>query len=262
MNIFSVLNRAFVLVVLVIALSFALTGCVSTDVSSGVDAVQLMVRFDQAYIPFLAMTSKGEQGASIKAMGILSGEWSVLRPEIQALYPDDNSVGKYLAEVDSTLSQAFSEMGKQVPLIEVHEILEGVKKPLTDLRRDHGIEYYPDLLDEYHTVMEEILTELGGKSADQLNASDLQLLQTYAENGSNKWNIIASAEFNQELYGFSAEKAQSLQSSIVNAQKQESAFLEMVEAGDVSALMQESTRLKGAYTQVYLQFGNFDRLKS
>ena len=58
---------------------------------SDVNAVKLMVRFDQAYIPFLALTNKGDEAASNKAMGILLKEWEVLEPEMRALFSGDDS---------------------------------------------------------------------------------------------------------------------------------------------------------------------------
>ena len=56
-------------------------------------------------------------------------------------------------------------MQEKEQLIEIHETLEGIKKPFITIRKEHDITYYPDMLDAYHTVMEAILNELTGKES-------------------------------------------------------------------------------------------------
>jgi hypothetical protein len=178
-------------------------------------------------------------------MGILLKEWSVLEPDMRALFDGNDSAQKYISEVDSVIVLAVEKMGAKEPVMEIHDIA-----------------YYPDMLDEYHTVMEKMLGEVTGKEADQIDSATFQALKRYAEKGQEQWNTIASAEFDSDLYGFSAEKTESLRASIENAQAQERKFVGLAESGEAAAMLAESAKLKGAYTQVYLQFGNFARLKS
>ena len=83
--------------------------------------VTTMIRFDQAVIPALAMTSKKDVEGSVKAMSILESEWSTLKPELSAFYPHDTMVSAKLEAVDTSIMDAKSKLSGGSPLLTVHK---------------------------------------------------------------------------------------------------------------------------------------------
>lgn len=262
MNITAILKKNTGMVIFILlAFAFFLSSCATTAKRDTASVVKTMIRFDQAFIPALAMTSKGDPEGSEKAMNILLSEWSVLKPELSAFFPNDKVVQDNITTVDRIIHDAAGKLTGGAELLEVHEILEMVKKPFVEIRAEKHISYYPDLLDAYHTVMEEILSITAGKSVSDITPQNMKMINDLAVKGVDQWTVIKRAGFDSELFGFNENKTANLMKSVKSGREEGIKFVSIVESGNIGAMLTEAATLKSYYTKVYLQFGNFARLK-
>ncbi len=249
---------AAVLMLTVILVSSCTTTAKSDDSSA---AVNLMVQFDRAYIPALSMTNRGDAKGSEKAITFLIERWSELKPQFYGLFQGDKTDKKDLDAVNGFIIAAADEFVGGVELAEIHETLEQVKKPFKDIRTRNHIDYYLDLLEGYHSIMEEILDITADKTAADLTDYDIKEIHRLALMGMEQWNKIEKAPFDSRLFGFDQEKTDKLMTGIQNCMKEEEKFVSVVEEGDSSAIIAEAAALKPSYTKIYLLFGDFSRMK-
>ncbi len=247
--------------VVMLMTAIILGSCSTLKKTDATPVVKTMIQFDQAFIPSLALTSKGDREGSVKAMSILEKEWTVLKPQLLAFYPDDTMVADKLSLVDKSIMEAENGLASDLPMLTVHETLEAVKKPFLDIRKAKGIDYYPDLLDAYHTTMEEIITLTDNKKSTDLSDQDMKKLENLAAIGVEQWESIQDADFDSGLFGFSETKTENLKKSIEIGKQESLTFLALVQDGNTGAVITEAAGLKPYYTKVYLQFGNFARLQ-
>lgn len=250
-----------VIIIALLTLALLLSSCATVEKTDTTPFVKTMIRFDRAFIPALAMTSKGDPAGSVRAMSILSGEWTVIKPELIAFYPNDKIVASSMEAVDKSIMEASAKLAANAPLSEIHVILEAVKKPFIDIRVAKKIDYYPDLLDLYHSTMEEILSITADKTAAEISTTDMRLIKDLSVKGVDQWNVIQAGNLDSALFGFNESKTVSLKKSIEEGKNEAMSFVSTVESGDKEAVIKMAAGLKSFYTRVYLQFGDFERLK-
>ncbi len=237
-----------------------LSSCATTKMDRTTSVVRVMVQFDRAYIPALSMTNKGNMPGSVKALRILENEWTDVKSELVAFYPDDKDVAGKLSLVDAHILEAQHKLDSGFSLLAVHETLEMIKKPFAAMRAEKDLPYYIDLLDTYHATMEELISLAANKSASNVSDADMKSIETLAEKGVSQWAVIQSTSFNSVLFGFTAEKTKELQKGIEAGKKESIIFLSDVRKGNKDIILKEVSVLKPYYTKVYLLFGDFARL--
>jgi hypothetical protein len=163
-----------------------------------------MAELDGAYLPALWLTGQGRLDEARLALDALDAEWSAFRSEHGASPVLDASSGEDLDEVRRRLEEAGRLLRAGGDAHQAHQALEGIRTRLRDLRRRHGLEYYPDLLTDHHGAMEAIVVAAKDRSlgGDELRA---RLLKLHAD-ARGTWDRVLSAKLDETLFDLTPEE--------------------------------------------------------
>jgi hypothetical protein len=204
-----------------------------------------------AYAPYrnaLFQTNKKDKAASEGALNKFFSDWTALTArwgkEPPPQYLDDAKFVATLAEVTSVAEKARAALSKG-DLANTHEILEGIRDLLGDLRSRNGIITFSDRMNAYHEAMEHILAKTyGGYDTNGLgelreDAAVLAYLFRRLETHAPAY-FTGGNEFSQALGGVKV--------SVEN-------LLSAARSSDPGAVRQAVQKLKQPYSVLFLKFG-------
>jgi hypothetical protein len=217
--------------------------------------------FDKAFIPALFVTGQGKVQESKLSMKYLKEGWETFKKKYYSTQPKDLQWKKDMDEVEELIMSADETVtsGKELP--SAHEDLEAIRTILMDARQRNKIEYFPDLLTEFHGVMEEIFDTVDKKKPETLSDKDIQILGDLLPDAQEAWDAAKKAKFDAALYGFKPEQVQKMKNL---HKEEEDALLALkgaFEKRNKADIIKHALSLKPKFVAVYLLFGDFERLK-
>ena len=247
---------------LVLTVMVSLSFVLAPLVSYGQDAmVKDTAVFDNAFVAALFLTGQGKVPESKAAMKYLKESWATFKKKYYSAQPKDLQWKKDMDEVEELILSADETVAEGKELPSAHEDLEAIRTILMDARQRNKIDYFPDLLTEYHGVMEEIFDTVDKKKPETLSDKDIQILKDLLPDAQEAWDAAKQAKFDAALYGFKPEQAQKMKSL---HKEEEDALLALkgaLEKGNKADIIKHALSLKPKFVQVYLLFGDFERLK-
>ena len=156
--------------------------------------------FDKAFVPALFLTGQGKVPESRAAMKYLKETWAAFKKKYYSAQPKDLQWKKDMDEVEELILSADETVASGKELPSAHEDLEAIRMTLMDARQRNKIDYVPDLLTEFHGVMEEIFDAVDKKKPETLSEKDIQILQTdLLPDAQEAWDAAKKAKFDAKL---------------------------------------------------------------
>ena len=239
--------RKIAVISLFIFLSVAICGC--NEDNTGYN----MARFDRTYIPSLVLTAKKDPtGQSILAISRLKQDWELLKSINSDLFMGDG-----LMEIDRVIERANMDIATG-DYKAAHMGLERIRDIMHDMRKQRGIDYFVDYLNEFHSVMETMVSALSGKQSADLTEGDIKIIWNNLPEARAKWQAVKNAKFERETFIFTKETAEVMRQSI----KQQEKNIDILEAAIVSRnkklIYKHTIMIKKGYSDIFKMFGNFD----
>lgn len=219
--------------------------------------VKDMVRFDQAYIPVLALTSENQLVPARKAFRALMGEWQRFRQAHGQDFPADEQWKEDLKEVESNLRKAGGMIDEGAHLKEAHEVLEPVRQILMRARQRAGIDYFVDHLTRFHEPMEAIVLKCKQTPAPDLSAAHIENLDEQLRLLQKLWGKVKGADFKADLFEFDDCRAATLRQNIEFEDQAIARFEKALASGDAKAVVEAGVALKPPFARCFKLFGRF-----
>lgn len=203
------------------------------------------VRMASAYADYrsaLYLTNQKKQAETDAALASFKTKWTAIAADWKAnpppQYADDARLGETLARVGALADEA-AKLSATGDLAQSHEVLEGIRDALGEMRARNGVVIFSDHMNAYHALMERVA---GHKyAATQDLADDTAVLaHLAAEVSKNRPGNVDTVQFD---VGFKAMEA-----SV-------DALRKAVRAGDESAVAAARKGLKAPYSRLFQKFG-------
>jgi hypothetical protein len=218
--------------------------------------VSQMAALDQVIIPVAALSNQGKVEATKTASTRLQSQWKIFSASTEDAFPGDREWAKGLETVNDGIAEA-AQAAQEGNLPKVHEVLEGVRITLEELRENRNIAYYLDGFSKYRRVLETTTVSLTGKKASELTDADIKLISSMVPALRSAWASVQAADLNAELFQFDAAKISEVRSAMDSVQK-DIAKLESVAPGGTSDQVFEALNLlKPSLRKAFLMFGKF-----
>jgi hypothetical protein len=227
-----------------------------SDQSVEQDYRQSFARFDQAYIPALALTKQEKADPSRAALRRLARRWEQLRPILADAMAEDSKWPKELETID----QAIRDAARQVhdgQIVEAHETLEVIRDLMMQARRRQNISYPLDALSDFHTVMEEIVKPAMKYTPDSITDEEIKRLDTLCRVADEKWTVAEGTEFDMNLFGLDPSRARSLRNFIGEERRAISNLHNALKKQDKQKIIKTARGLKPPFAKTYMFFGDF-----
>ncbi|MHB9132592.1 MAG: hypothetical protein ACYDBB_16100 [Armatimonadota bacterium] len=239
--------------VILLAIASLLPGCKPPEKLA---ASKDMVRFDQVFIPALALTSQQQPEAAKNAMRQLTAEWKGFQQRYADQCASDAEWQRTFIQVDQRIGTANTVINTKNDFLLAHEELEGVRSILLNLRMRNNIEYFPDYLTEFHGSMEAILLTVNEKTPETLTPAEMAKLLQNLQQATALWRVVEKKPFDPLLYDFSPEKTALLRTRIANEARELDELTSAVKARDAARVLKETGDIKPEFQAIYLLFGN------
>lgn len=205
-----------------------------------------------AYAPYrvaLFMTNSQSQPNSQQAIKDAQQAWASVMAKFAAHapapYDRDPSFPGVLTDVNQVYAKAADEINRNA-LAEAHETLEKVRDLLAELRARNNVVVYSDLMNAYHTSLENILGT-GEKTLAQVDGTKLLLLNTgvMEYQADRLLNEASTAQLGNDEFLLLIK---SVRQSVADLR---TALL----ASDIEKSKEALKKLKPAYSKFFLKFG-------
>jgi hypothetical protein len=212
-------------------------------------------KLDRSYVPALALTKMGTRSASEKALQRLDRDWQAFRERFDSAMPDDNQWPSDCQRISQAIATAKEQLdtGHQ---LEAHEALEAIREILMESRVRSGLDYYLDHMTRFHDTMEEIVLTVKDKKPDELSQKAVARLPDLARKATQEWNVVKSASFDAERFGFSkqklAQRQQLLKAETLALQELEQA----IATGDLVQIIKKGQAIKPPFAKSFMLFGD------
>ena len=182
---------------------------------------------------------KAETEASLAAFktkwAALTAAWATTPPPH---YAEDTKLGETIAAVTKLTDEA-TQLANAGDLAKSHEVLEGIRDALGDLRARNGIVSFSDRMNAYHTVLEHVYDHKYDSPAAL--AEDVAVLAYLAkEVGANRPAGADAAAFDPLF--------KAMEGSVT-------ALRAAIKGGDAAAIDAARKAIKPAYSRMFLKFG-------
>jgi hypothetical protein len=196
----------------------------------------------------LFMTNSSKQGESTEAIQAFDLCWKTLSEKWQLnpppQYVDDRNWKQTFSEVSATISKATSEISAN-KLPEAHTTLEAVRDSVGSLHQRNDITSFSDRLNDYHLVMEQILTS----DMTKLDSAGLQALHEQSAVLKYLANETMAHPPSEAKGNAQFDKlSQSVTASVET-------MLQAVRTNDPKAIKTAAGQLKPAFSKLFLKFG-------
>lgn len=219
------------------------------------------VSFDRAFIPPLALTKQGKAMPSKKAMNPLRRNWAAFRAKYYDANPGDpqwkgdfDHIGKAIAEADEIVKSGIN-------LKEAHESLEEIRDVTLNLRKRNNIDYYLDLLNEFHPLMEEIFHFGEDNQPADLTAGGIKSIEDTLYMASAMWTKIENSPFDKDLFGFNDQKIKKMGMFIKMEREALEALSAVIKADNRPMILKSAKGVQPNYAKLFKMFGDFESLK-
>ena len=224
------------------------------------DVISDFVKFDQAFIPPLALTNAEKVGPSTKGMKILKAAFTDLKSSQDNAFPDDPAWKTDFDRIEAIIAKADQIVLSKKDLMDAHEALEEVRHITLDMRTRHNIQYFMDPLTRFHTLMEELFHAGLDNKPEDLDDTMLAGLADTAQEASEVWAAVGQFPFDPQVYGLGPKKTEAMKELY---QKEAQALDNMekaLAAKDKAAVIAAAKGVKPNYANYYKLFGDFDRI--
>lgn len=203
-----------------------------------------------AYRSALFMSNMNKQDETLKSINGFSGKWQAITARWGATpppnYSEDPLWQESLGKVSGLAGKAAEEAGAG-KLAEAHEVLEGIRDVLGELRERNGVVAFSDHVNAYHARMEDLL--LAGYKPEGMDAATLASIREQAGvldylAGEIARTAPAALNGNDEF----AALLKGLQASV-------SGLRAALDSNDPALVIQAVGTLKPAYSKLFLKFG-------
>lgn len=217
-----------------------------------------MVTFDKAYIPALVYTNAAKQDSSQIAMSHLLPAWDKFKADNENPFKDDKQWDGDMEMINHLIDEADTLVVKDSSLNEAHLKLELVRDIFLSMRERHSIEYYPDNLITFHALMEGIVTTVQDTKPADLSQEKIERISILLPQATSTWQNVEQSKFDRALFGFSDQKAQTLNKLVKQEQASLDALKNALDSGDKSAVIKAAKAIKPAFVKIYMLFGDFN----
>ncbi len=213
-----------------------------------------MADFDRAFIPALALTSRGRQDAAVRVLGAVREEWD----RFVAQWPTFGSGPDWaatLASVDRDIAAA-SAAARQGDLTASHDALERVRHAMADLRRRNGLVYYLDLLTAYHDPMEDIVALARDAGTGPMSAAAVdRLRQELLPLAAERFRAVETATPDPVIFKLTDEEADRVGALVEAERVALDQLQEEAAQGAAGALPEAARALLPPFVSLYTLFG-------
>jgi len=219
------------------------------------------VAFDKAFIPPLALTNQEKLKPSEKAMKILEKEWSEFKAKYYDYNPKDAQWKSDFDEADKLIREAGDVVRSGKNLFSAHETLEGIRILFMELRKRNRIDYYIDLLTEFHEHMEFIFHAGKENTPASLTDEDIKSVKITLSEAEEVWGRIKTARFDKELYDFDDRKVTEMQHYIDLETAALNKLKMSIQNLDKPSIIKTAMAIRPNYAKLYKMLGDFDRME-
>ncbi|WP_163339389.1 hypothetical protein [Desulfopila sp. IMCC35008] len=215
--------------------------------------IQFNSDVEKAYAVYrkaLFQTNKNDAVKSGNANNIFIQQWHQVRktygsnpPEVFSSDPKWEST---LSNIEGIAQKSAAQI-QNGNLAEAHEILEGIRDELTDLRKRNSVIVFSDHVNNYHEVMERLL--VGGYTPDKINEGALREIRGQLAVLDYLGDAIkenAPARYKED------QQYQKLEKGLLGSLK---ALDKALESGDPATISKSVKMLKPAYAKLFVNFG-------
>ncbi len=216
-----------------------------------------LIHFDRVYIPALVYTEQGNLPESRRAIGTLRREWNDFRRRNHGWVRNDPESVEGFGSIDGKILKAEETIAYGRSLSEAHAALEGIRDALLTIRRRLGMEYFPDLLIDFHGPMEKIVQTVEGKKPGGLSPEDLTEIRTSLETAGSIWKRVAETKLDADLYQFDEQAVAAFKKGVDGVEASLESLSQALAKADQAQIIQLAGSLQPGFARVYLLFGGF-----
>jgi hypothetical protein len=211
---------------------------------------------DRAYIPAL-MLSNGKDPAKAKAaQEAYEQSWTAFAAKQRNAKPGDAGWAKMFTIVDKANAEARAAIaaGK---MSDAHNAQEEVRHALWHERQALGLQYQPDVLTDFHAMMELIIDAVQGKEPAAIGAAEIAKLRPMLADARKRWQAVKTAQWNPADYGLDAARLESYRAALANEDKALDELGASLDAGDGARIVKAAPAIKPPFAKAYAAFGVF-----
>ena len=149
----------------------------AADTSCVTCQLDRFAEFDRVYIPALALTKQQQMVPARQSLNRLQEQWEQQRPMLQECRAE---WAPELDKVTAAIQRAEQRL-REGQTSSAHEELEAIREIFMLLRQQHGMDYELDTLNEFHTIMEQIVMPAMAMKPSDLNDEVLDRFETLSE---------------------------------------------------------------------------------
>ncbi|HKJ33856.1 MAG TPA: hypothetical protein VKA34_18640 [Balneolales bacterium] len=225
------------------------------------ELLKQMVKFDQNYIPALALTNEGEREPSQKALQRLTKFWENFSVQYYNYETPDTSWQSDVSQITKSIAKANIDMRQNKSLAQIHNDLESIRLTFMNLRKRNDISYFPDHLTAFHGPMEHFLNIINKRKSGSLSETDIRDLSNLYPDIQKLWKTVMKASLPTDLFGFNQQQTKQATDLI----KQDGKIIQnlgtALRHNNQTEIIANSKRLKYNFVKLYLMFGDFHGLK-
>lgn len=195
-------------------------------------------------------TNKNNQEKSEESIKTFQKRWQKISTTYSQLPPETYQSDSSFSQALENISHIAQKSGEQIAagqLAEAHETLEAIRDELSELRRRNSVIAFSDHINNYHAVMEHLLT--GGFTPETINSDTVNTIR----------GQVAVLEYLAEAIKNNAPKEYSNNPKYLKLQKDLFGSLtqldKAIEENNPQAISKSIKMLKPAYAKLFVNFG-------
>ncbi|GBD89971.1 GDSL-like Lipase/Acylhydrolase [bacterium BMS3Abin04] len=220
------------------------------------DILSGMVKFDEVYIPVLALTSQNKIDLSLIAMERLKKYWTEFKNMYSNYYFNDKNWGASFCRIDNLISRASTIVDSREKLRQAHETLEGVRQIFMKLRHRNNINYFIDLLTEFHEPMEKIVLKAKKLKPEKFTKKDWREFNGLSITAKRLWKNVMNYNFNSSLFNFDRAKTIKFRNNLSAESKMLNKLLNSMNNKNINAILQNAKNIKPNFAKIFMMFGD------
>jgi hypothetical protein len=169
--------------------------------------VSASAQLDHALIPALWYTSQADRKRAGPATVALTHAWEDFQQGQAATLATTDMARQRLQDITGRIARANLAVNMNGQLARAHELLEGARRDLRQLRVDAGARYYPDPITRYHALLEKI-----GRTIER---GDFERLSDLLGRADAIWRTVERAPLDPRLYDLSDDEADYIAKMVV-----------------------------------------------
>lgn len=217
-----------------------------------------MVAFDKAYIPALVYTNTNKQDSSEIAMQYVQRAWEKFKADNEKPLGIDSQWNADIKTIKQLLGEADELIVIDSNLSEAHLKLENVRTIFVNMRELNNIEYYPDNLITFHSLMEAMLNVVQDTKPKDLSQERVEEIGLILPQAMSTWHNVEQSKLDKKLFGFSDQKADTMNQLIKQEQQALNNLQNALSSGNKVEIIKNVKAIKPIFVKIYLLFGDFN----